>query len=676
MIRCRRARTWIDSGSIDDLSSDQVFALDQHVASCATCRERLEASRELDDLLESLPVAPVERLNIERSLAAIHDGIAGSGDGAGSGDRISIPGPSIPGPSIPGTRRRLAPLAAAAVVVLAGGAWLAREWNRGVELDPDLARLDSIADSGETSGVTSGAAPGEAEDAGAPTHAPEPVGGDGEESVATGVEVSPLIQRTPFPGWEASEVDPSRYTAAIDRVRDALFDSSQEFEAATEDDVPVSEFLGRVDAATSSLAREGWSVISLVADLAVESEPVAPAALRYLGRTGGRLQVSSMDAALEAPSLAPAAVQALADYGIARQERGELDGRAMRSLARAFWNPEVSSVVVSRVAPLATSHADGLVEWVDLTLELAPHARGRVVAPGVEALSGRLPELLVPCGESGARALLTLAEHELVRADLCLGAFARTSAANDVLAAVLGERSGPETRTLLGAFELILPADDTCWQWLVREAWSGQDRGLAASVMAAYPGTVAVEELLRLAVSRRVPEADLLGAFRRAIEVEAGRMTELATLVGGYDDPRLSRVYLDWLALAHRAPAVPALLVLAASDDLAERECELAVLAVGEVGDADQVPLLLAFLDNLRATEVGLAARTVVALHSLGGVEALARILEGASQAEADRVLEALRLLDSSPSSAAAAIRLERALDSLLRRRLTAVRQG
>ena len=71
MIRCRRARTWIDSGSIDDLSSDQVFALDQHVASCATCRERLEASRELDDLLESLPVAPVERLNIERSLAAI-----------------------------------------------------------------------------------------------------------------------------------------------------------------------------------------------------------------------------------------------------------------------------------------------------------------------------------------------------------------------------------------------------------------------------------------------------------------------------------------------------------------------------------------------------------------------------------------------------------------------------
>lgn len=660
MIRCRRARTWIDSGSIDDLSSDQVFALDQHVASCATCRERLEASRELDDLLESLPVAPVERLNIERSLAAIHEGIAdtGAGSGAGSGTDGSITGP----------RRRLAPLAAAAVVVLAGGAWLVREWNRGVDLDPDLARSGSIADSG--------AAPEKAEGQGARANGPEQVGGDGEESVATGVEVSTLIQRTPFPGWEASEVDPSRYTAAIDRVRDALFDSSQEFEAATEDDVPVSEFLGRVDAATSSLAREGWSVISLVADLAVESEPVAPAALRYLGRTGGRLQVSSMDAALEAPSLAPAAVQALADYGIARQERGELDGRAMRSLARAFWNPEVSSVVVSRVAPLATSHADGLVEWVDLTLELAPHARGRVVAPGVEALSGRLPELLVPCGESGARALLTLAEHELVRADLCLGAFARTSAANDVLAAVLGERFGPETRTLLGAFELILPADDTCWQWLVREAWSGQDRGLAASVMAAYPGTVAVEELLRLAVSRRVPEADLLGAFRRAIEVEAGRMTELAILVGGYDDPRLSRVYLDWLALAHRAPAVPALLVLAASDDLAERECELAVVAVGEVGNADQVPLLLAFLDNLRATEVGLAARTVVALHSLGGVEALARILEGASQAEADRVFEALRLLDSSPSSAAAAIRLERALDSLLRRRLSAVRQG
>lgn len=640
MKTCRRARRWIELSFAGELALDDQFRLEEHTSSCEACRARLADARRMLELLEELPAPPEEHLDLERSLDAIH---ARLDDDAGTAK--------------PGRAWR----AAAAALVLVGiGATV---WGpRGAEPESTTVVADADHEHAEPNEVA---------------------------VVPEGAPASPAnpITLVTSPDWTRSDLDGTRLDEAKDRVRELLLEAAGESSAALERDERenIAAFVARVDELGAPLARPGWPVDQIAAgfvDDPRESDPkpaVARAALRYLGLRGNRVHLRALESALERPALALAAVHAVADLGLLSPRRAECRATCERLLAESFWKPELTATVGARILDGGRRGegggpgVDGIggyrIEWVWLALERAPHARGAVVAPAVEAAANDLPDLLAGCGTAGARALLELGQHPLVRMDRALRTFAACPEAEEVLVAALDprerDRIGP--RTLLAAIELLRP--DDAWRWLRDQAWHGPERGRAAYVLAAYPGARPVDALLELALTRRVASNDLLAAFRRAIEVEPPRMTELALLIGDRDDPRQAERYLEWLVLAHRPAGVAAMLALVEHGDLGDQERERALLAAGEIGSANEAPLVAALFARLDAADRELAAAALISLHRLGGADAARVALDELHDEPRAEIL--LLLADAMRDSAttSALYRLERALEPLLRAR-------
>lgn len=634
MTTCREARRWIEGAFDGHLSLSREFLLEEHLRGCARCRTRHAEEARLAELLVELTPAPAERLDVERSLAAVRAAIDRDAGRAGAD---------------PGRRRvRLGVLLAVAAASVAGVA--TGIWSIATSAPP-------AADAPEL--ALSAGAPAEPP-SDAPSDAPSdpPSDANGGAPPAPASSVSAVVVHPLLPAHALlSGVDESRLARAQDAVRERL-------EAAASEHLPADDagdarpFVARFEELAAPLASESWPVGRIVMGLAGDADPlVARAALRYTGLRPTHLGVRRLREALGRADAKVAAARALADAGEPGRE----------GLAAAFWDPDLSGLVRSSVAPLAARDPEALVRWVRSARAAAPPAAG-ALPPEVEALASGLPALLGTCGTAGARELCRLAGDPLVRADLVVEALASAQGAAGVLAAALDERADPSREAfLLDAVARLRP--DGSYGWVHGRTWYGGDRGAAALVLATYPGFEPLFALLELEHTRRLTSDELRAAARRAVQHDPERAEAFAWERVRDGDRKASEDYADWLVRVERREAVAAALVLAEHAELTPDVRARTVLAAGEIGGAEHlVPLQRIFL-GLTPGEQDVAAACLTSLHRLGGDQAVSAALAGAEAPLRSRVIELFAgdRLRERPASTFA--RLARELESLLRAR-------
>jgi len=72
---CRETRGLMERAFDGRITVDEEFRLEEHTQTCAQCARDYEESSELHEALLAMPAPPIDRLDLERSLAAIHAGI-------------------------------------------------------------------------------------------------------------------------------------------------------------------------------------------------------------------------------------------------------------------------------------------------------------------------------------------------------------------------------------------------------------------------------------------------------------------------------------------------------------------------------------------------------------------------------------------------------------------------
>ena len=73
---CRRVRRWIAQGLDGGLSLEKSFALDEHLAGCERCARYRAQALGLEEALQGLPEAPLDRLDLERVTRSVRAAIA------------------------------------------------------------------------------------------------------------------------------------------------------------------------------------------------------------------------------------------------------------------------------------------------------------------------------------------------------------------------------------------------------------------------------------------------------------------------------------------------------------------------------------------------------------------------------------------------------------------------
>jgi len=657
MTSCRMARRWIELSFAGSLPLEETLRLEAHTAECDECRARTLDDRRLRDALESLPVPPEEHLDLDRILRDIHRRIDAAESAPEDATRPTRTMPAPAGTPAQPRRRRLGGLAAAAAAAaLALGTWLATPRGTAPDREP-LA--DAVPPPTEPVSVDGGAADSRTAPA---SDIAEPAG----PGRAHGVHV------VPYPEWVATDLDRDKLAEVQDMVRARLAATADGVapDALLAPDPDAAEALAReIDARCEAFGRLGWPLAELVGRFTRDEDPrVAALAVRYLGRRGGRVHLARIEAAASRADVAPAAVHALA-------EMAELDSAlapaAERVLARALWNPELSASVVAHVEAWRARSTERVAAWVEEALAAAPHANGQVVSPATENVANRLPGLLATCRLDGARALIQLVGHPLVRDDAVLEALAAAPEGPTALLAALDDRSSRSDprreRQLLAALDRLRPAE--AYPWLLERAWYGAARDQAVYVLAGFPGVQPAADLLELAHTTRVAERDLVAAFQRALATDGPRMAQLATRLGERDDPNACERYLEWLVLAGRPAGAEAILTLVRDGDLRERDRERALLVAGEIGGPEDAALARALFEEWGAAERELAAANLVTLHRLGGEEALREALAGTSEGRLGALLDLCARGERARSSTSTLIQVERELEPILRAR-------
>jgi len=409
-----------------------------------------------------------------------------------------------------------------------------------------------------------------------------------------------------------SEVDVVRHAQVAAEVRSALA------AAVAAHPADVAAFLAAFEEATDHLVVAEWPVERLVAALVRDEDPaVAGAACRSTGRRATRLGVQRLEEALDSP-VALAATDALIDAGPLGQD----------ALARAAWVPGAAARVFASLAELED---EARVEWAAAVLEQAPEDAD--LSPWLTYVGGS--------GRAGADALLTRLGDARLERTAVLDALASNPHAEDALVARLEGRVPRSARAgLLDAVGRLTPTD--ALEFVREEAWSGANRARAVEVLASYPGPGPLTELLDLDEERRLEADDLQRAWRRALEVDAARVLELAQGQVSRGDRVGSRRLLEGLALTGSPAGVPALMELAVRGALAADDREDALLVVADLGDATHVPLLTATFHRFTPRDRDRAAACLVSLHRLGGAEAVGRALDGAPERTVARVMSRL----------------------------------
>jgi hypothetical protein len=438
---------------------------------------------------------------------------------------------------------------------------------------------------------------------------------EAEQPSLTAVRVYPRVSAE-------SEVDSSVHARVQAEVRAALA------VAVVSHPADVDAILQAFDASTSELAAADWPVARLVARLVEDESPaLAGAACRFTGRHATRLGVRRLEQALDSPAAFDAA-KGLIDAGPLGYD----------GLARALWVPGADAQVLEAMLPLDD---EARVRWATDALEHAPEVPE-------EGTTAAWVGFVAAAGRAGADELIgRLDDPVLARGDVIAGLM-DSPRGEDALLARLERRVAPQECD--GLFDLIdqmrAPA---AFEFIQEQAWSGQDRGRAALVLAGYPGVSTLVGLLMLDEGRRLDTVELGAAWRRALEVDAERAQTLALEHVDRGDRIGSRRLLEGLTLAEHAGAVPAMIELAALGALADDDREHAFLIIAERGGAQDVPLLSDTFSRFTVRDRDRAAACLISLHRLGGAEAVQRVLAGASEDTSARVLS--RLEDGARAS-------------------------
>jgi hypothetical protein len=356
--------------------------------------------------------------------------------------------------------------------------------------------------------------------------------------------VTPLFLETDFDGERLARV--REELARGLRMRGAPLLESEEPAA-------LESFLLALDRDAAALVSAGWPVVRIVQGLTSESDPaVAVPALRYLGVRGDRAALRAVGTALARPELERAACLALIDAG----------SGGLAELDRAFWDPDLSPLVVNALAAITSFAPLDAYTFMDRLLDRTRFERG---SEPLRRLAAPLPALIarvdVP-DHLAARTLLELATHPLLDRAAVLDAFARAPGADRLLVEATGSaRDSEREALLLEAVARVAPAE--CFDWVARRARSPRLEGLAFAALAAYPGEEAVCTLLELRPSsRRGDEASYLAAWRKALEIDSTRAVAVARNPYIVADPPSGRRLLEVLVASQSKAAVPALIAL------------------------------------------------------------------------------------------------------------------
>jgi hypothetical protein len=432
---CRETRRLLERSFEGRLALEEDFRIEDHVRDCAACRVLYGQSRALQDALLDLPAPPVERLDIERCLRAVGDGIDASaaGDSGVRSKRVAAGAIAIA-------------IGAGILVALAWG-WTLLAGSEPGALDPGTGRAR-----GRENGAEQAALP--------PAPSPEPdLAGD-------------LPAAEPFAD---TGVDSDRLADARAAVREVLVAASSRLPAGG--DAPeCAAFVQECDQGLQPWVARGWPVQHIVAGLIRSDDAgLARAGMRYLGLRGGRSCVSAIVDGLARLECKRAAARALIDRGDAR------------GLARAVWDADLQSLVMEHLL----LSEQGLDWWRD-AIDVAPRGSQQVH----DLAAGLLPGLIA-AGEPGAREMIARwKDGPFLEADL-LDALARTQGAQQaIIDAILALGPLDDDAFLLNAVERLKPPQALAW--LASVADDRRKRVRALDVIAGFAGADALGLLLDL----------------------------------------------------------------------------------------------------------------------------------------------------------------------------------
>lgn len=316
MIRCRSARRAIELALDDRLSLNRRFQLEEHLEACADCRELSVRTQRVEDALLSRPEPPAERVDLERSVAAIRVRLEPVVEEAAPAKSAS-----------PRVLVGLLTVAASTVLILALQESTPTVETTSTQREPNL------------------------------------------EAVASNIELPESAEPGQAPPPE-EPLDHERLARTREAVRRQLLEASAGLEPDASRE-QVEAFAELFDVSTVALRESEWPVRRLVERLLEsEDDATASAAARYLGLRGDSASFARLARNFERPLVARAATLALCDAG----EAGipglgiALALPAQRGLALGFLreqDPElVAPVLAERLAeecredPLAATSRD------------------------------------------------------------------------------------------------------------------------------------------------------------------------------------------------------------------------------------------------------------------------------------------------------------------------------
>lgn len=263
------------------------------------------------------------------------------------------------------------------------------------------------------------------------------------------------------------------------------------------------------------------------------------------------------------------------------------------------------------------------------------------------------------------------------RRDVAAAALVDALAERDpsALSAVLARavRARPRALEASFAFELVQRerlAAAIPWieEWAREKALRNDVAGVesAMDVTASFDDAAALRALLRLRANDRIPEdkvrarleAVLTRSVTPALELiherrTAGRAAELEALN-------------DALLEMPRPSFVPVWIELADVRELSRADRRFVILLAGEHGRAEDVEALARLLARLERNERDLKAAVLIAIHTLGGAEALERVLAANPKDARNRILELFQRHEADTQPISQLFELARGLESLI----------
>jgi hypothetical protein len=275
-------------------------------------------------------------------------------------------------------------------------------------------------------------------------------------------------------------------------------------------------------------------------------------------------------------------------------------------------------------------------------------------------------DTLASTGAVAARAFLRMAsDGTLTRAEV-VDALARTEGAAGAIAGFVRSRPrGIQDGVALAAIAALQPKG--ALPLLERRCVEQRERRKEAlEVLASYGDRDALEALVRIAASGRIPSAEIEAPIRMVLATsrDAGRtVVEEATRAGR----RVELLVLQQiLASTPTSASAPALIALGGSHLLPSSDRRWSILLAGETGISADAEAVAQLFWSSRSADRDVRAACLIAIQNLGGPAHLERFAETLPRRVAERVIALLATRESKDRPASTLSRLARELETAL----------